>query len=275
LGCRNTGSLNCFKLFRKTKEPSHVISEGPEQVSHIVRVSDAEVQKLLTVKDLIGKFVVDDAGEKFGFVSDISFGTSIPTPTKVNDENAGPLDLPPSPDSKTQSPITLPRTYDTKKEQGSTQGHSIMDEIRLYAYISVGGFLGLGDDLVRVALSELVQDKEKDQLILNGISKSSIKAIAENGRLKYGNLDPLEQSLNNFPYPSESELNGEVTQQVVEALHENKMLPDEVAERITVTTQENNLVLAGNVDSFRLKNLVGRIATENTTLPIKNHIVVK
>jgi hypothetical protein len=146
-----------------------------------------------------------------------------------------------------------------------------------YVFISVGGLMGLGDDIVRVPLSSLSpSEKDRDHLVLMGYSKDRVTAIADQ--------EPIIFSAHDYEYnpyyfygttrAKRVWTDSFDTTAIREALIAEDGLGAANADRIIVGRDGENVILTGSVDTQMQKKEAGDIAKKNTDMPVKNDIEV-
>lgn len=138
----------------------------------VTRVSKDYLDQISTAKNILGSSVYDRAGEKIGDVKDISLGYKLQSVAgSQGDDKSG----------KPSSKNAIDRNKDPEDSNSRyTANENAKNSPETYVFISVGGLMGIGDDVVRVPISSLTRSAEdKNHLVLQGYSKENIVAIAE------------------------------------------------------------------------------------------------
>lgn len=134
-------------------------------VASIQRVKQDDLENRLTAESVIGKDVVDRDGNKIGTIKDIGLASVLPSSLQDATNRTA-----------MSGSSTAPRTSGTSASTGSSMDAS-QGEAKVY--ISVGGFLGMGDDLVAVPASQLRRDStDRDNFRLD-VTQDQIKSIAD------------------------------------------------------------------------------------------------
>ncbi|MDQ8204729.1 BON domain-containing protein [Pelagicoccus sp. SDUM812003] len=139
----------------------------------VARVSEDYLDQISTAKNILGSSVYDGAGEKIGDVKDISLGYKLHSVAGLQgNDKSGKRSSDSAIDSNKNHLEDSNSRYATNENANNRPGS--------YVFISVGGLMGIGDDVVRVPMSSLTRSAEdKDHLVLQGYSKENIVAIAE------------------------------------------------------------------------------------------------
>ncbi|HWL14597.1 MAG TPA: PRC-barrel domain-containing protein [Opitutus sp.] len=133
-------------------------------VASIQRVKQDDLENRLTAESVIGKDVVDRDGNKIGTIKDIGLASVLPSSLQDATNRTA-----------MSGSSTAPRTSGTSASTGS----SMASQGEAKVYISVGGFLGMGDDLVAVPASQLRRDStDRDNFRLD-VTQDQIKSIAD------------------------------------------------------------------------------------------------
>lgn len=146
-----------------------------------------------------------------------------------------------------------------------------------YVFISIGGILGMGDDVVRVPMSSLSRsDTEKDRLILQGYSKDNVVAIAEQDAgifdvndYEYDNDDRYDTSRAKRAWNDSVD-----TTAIREALMAEDGLGRTDAARISVARDGEHIILSGSVKTENQKKKAGEIAMKHSEMTVNNEIKV-
>lgn len=262
-----------------TVEQQQTQGEGPL----LVRVSDEYFQQTRTVNDILTKTVVDSDGEKIGFVSDISIEYRIASSpagdpqkrlsAKRQDKNGG------------DDPIEYARTQKDLQEGRSSGSVPIalsdsgaVRDSTTYAFISVGGFMGIGENTVHVPLAALSFNLEDDHLVLEGYQKSKIMTLAAEKGMnsdKASYRDGVSEEDSGEIRLGKRVLSDEESVSRIEtALKANDTLRTDNKDQIFVKLEGDEMVLWGTVDSEQKKQRAGNIARINTLLEVRNDIRV-
>jgi len=173
----------------------------------IQRLSQREVDGQLTAKALIGKNVYDNAGKRIGEVKDVVLDSSrapqLAGVTSSHRDNSSDTSSSGSTPTSSGSAATTSGGYastsgsssdtsSTRSGSGSRTGSasgdlssassalqgmaSSLSSSGAAAIISSGGFLGMGDNLLRVPLTQLNYDSASDHITLN-ISQEQISSL--------------------------------------------------------------------------------------------------
>lgn len=228
----------------------------------VTRVSKDHLEQITTAKSLFACSIYTATGEKIGEIIDIGLGEKLRSmelnqATSRTDDESSTID---------------------ENEPGNIRAAEEYQNPSPYVFVSVGGLMGLGNDIIRVPLSSLSpSETEKDHLILEGYSKDRVTAIAEQ--------EPVAFSVNDYRYnPYHFYGNTRAkrvwtdsfdTTAVREALIAEDGLGADDADRIIVGRDGENVILTGSVDTQLQKKKAGEIAQENTGMPVKNDIEVR
>jgi hypothetical protein len=175
-------------------------------VAGIDRLTQREVDSQLTAKALIGKNVYDNSGKRVGEVKDIVLDSSrapqlagvVSNRDQDNSSNASSMSNPSSPGAATtnggyastngstsssdtnstrSSGSSATMSSDLSRASSALQGMaSSLTSSGPSAIISSGGFLGMGDNLLRVPLTQLSYDSGSDHITLN-VSQEELSSL--------------------------------------------------------------------------------------------------
>lgn len=146
------------------------------------RVSKDAIDNQVTAKDVIGQAVYGSDGEKLGDISDLTVSSEFQAARMAQAATRADRDTL----GADRTPGTgTGATADTgigaaEREAGDawSAAKSMVGMEEPHAIISVGGVLGVGDDLVAVPLSALEYDSAEERYTLN-VQKSEFVSIAE------------------------------------------------------------------------------------------------
>ncbi len=172
---------------------AHGSASGSAGVGSLQRVTKDSLEHQLTAKGLIGKNVHDSSGEKIGEVEDIVLDAS-----QLSQLASAFMDRDSDRSSATRSTAagasgtyaagaagdgasaTAGRTgsASARSDLGAAASSMISGAMSSgpAAIVSAGGVLGLGQDLIRVPLSQLSYDANEDRVTLN-VSRDQISSI--------------------------------------------------------------------------------------------------
>jgi sporulation protein YlmC with PRC-barrel domain len=154
--------------------------------SQVERISENALGRCVTANHLMGKDVYDNQGKKIGEVKDVVVTGQGSTLSQMNSKKTDSDDL--NSASDTGSAKNLAMANDSGSDMNSSSSsddlnHSSSTTMNAAGgmalpavIISYGGFLGMGNNLLRVPLNQLNYDKQKDRLTLN-VSESEIKNL--------------------------------------------------------------------------------------------------
>ncbi|HWL16737.1 MAG TPA: PRC-barrel domain-containing protein [Opitutus sp.] len=158
------------------------MSDMSSGAASIQTVSQSALDHQLTAKALIGKNVYDSQGKRIGEVKDVVLDSSrTPQLATAFGNREGARDTSSTSGSMNTS-RTSTGTASTTADSNATLGSSIDSAVGSLSgamsggasvVISSGGFLGMGNDLIRVPLTQLNYDSSKDHFTLN-VSQSEI-----------------------------------------------------------------------------------------------------
>lgn len=236
----------------------------------VTRVPEDYLDQITTAKNIIDCSVYDEAGEKIGDVKDISLGFKLHSMAGIqaNDKTDGQTSKYAIGDKKDPDNI-----YNSIGHNASGMANNNPTP---YVFISVGGLMGLGDDVVRVPLRSLSRsDKDKNHLVLQRYSKDKVVAIAK--------LDPKDFDTKDYEYDhvlsatSRSKIvwaDSFDTTNTRKALIAEDRLGATDADRIIVGRDGENVILSGSLNTETQKKKAGDITKKNTEMPVKNQINV-
>ncbi len=201
---RNTTGADRSKTITST---THASASGTAGISSLRRVTKDSLDEQLTAKALIGKDVHDSAGEKIGEVEDIVLDASgVPelasafmnreadrddrsmsrpvdttAPAPTGSASARGVDSYAAGAAGDGASVTARPDTDTGRvDIGSRLGSAVAGAMSggSAAIISAGGLMGLGQDLIRVPLSQLRYNAEEDHVTLD-VSRDQISRITD------------------------------------------------------------------------------------------------
>ncbi len=165
-------------------------SSGSSGITNIQRISQDSLDRQFTAKDLIGKDVYDNRDKKVGEVRDVVLdsagaqqlasalsmkaGHSGAVGSSSGARASGSVGGGTASGSVGMGDTSVSGSVNTRAGDRSSMGStahelasmgSMMSEPA--AVISFGGFMGVGDNLIRVPISQLRYDSSKDHLTLN------------------------------------------------------------------------------------------------------------
>ncbi len=124
----------------------------------VQRVTQDDLEQQATASSIIGKDVVDRDGNKVGTVKDISIASLLPASLHQGTDTAS-------------SEQTIGATIDTALERVTSPSTDVN------VYVSVGGFMGMGNDLIAVPVSRLQSDGDGLKI---DMTQDELKSIADN-----------------------------------------------------------------------------------------------
>jgi len=159
----------------------HGSASGSAGAGSLQRVTKDSLENQLTAKGLIGKNVHDSSGEKIGEVEDIVLAAS-----QLSQLASAFADRDADRSSAVRSTTGVGSTADATRSASvrsdlESQASSMISGAMsggLAAIVSAGGVMGLGQDLIRVPLSQLRYDANEDRVTLD-VSREQIASITE------------------------------------------------------------------------------------------------
>lgn len=150
------------------------------------RVSQDQLDQRLTANSLIGKKIVDRDGNDVGTVKDI--GLAAVLPQHLNETGAATASS-----STDMNRSTTTGTSTTGTSGSSIAGTGSVGSSSEYSnpsmqsgsardvnvYVEVGGFLGMGGDLVAIPASQLQRDASEDDQFKVNLSQDDIQQVAQ------------------------------------------------------------------------------------------------
>lgn len=175
-----------------TMSPSASASLSATASGDIRRINQEQLQSRVTATDVIGKNVVGRNGDKIGDIKDVGFGTALPEnfrqvthkQQQKQQQKQQSTQAQAARTTGVESSTTAATTAGTGSSatRSSTSGmmssSSSAMERELMVYISVGGFMGLGEDLVAVPASQLQYDQQNDRFTIDRTAED-ITRLAE------------------------------------------------------------------------------------------------
>lgn len=203
------------------------------------RVSKDQLQKSFTAQDLIGKEIKDIKGETIGSVSDVSLPELAYIQSAWPEENgASSLSDLPASDSLADAEAPAKETM---------------------VYISVGGLLGIGDDIVAVPAKRISFDHSEKQYFISA-DKQDVVALAKDEPAASQTLYSAKQT-----FVSDVE----AVRSAFKDIEKQAGL-----ENLTIEETDGSIVLSGNVDSESSKRIAEKVARNETDMEIQNNISV-
>lgn len=190
------------------------------------RINQEKLDQQFTAKDLIGATVYDSAGERIGSIADFS---SDSLSTRFQNRSAG------------GSPASA---QDAMALSGPT------------IYISVGGLLGIGDDIVAVPAQSVSFDAENERFTLDA-TKQDVETFAQ--------AEPAEED----EYSAKQSFDSDISS-IESALQQDERLTD-----VSISRKDEKLVLKGSVQSQSDKQRAQSLAESQSDLEIDNKIEIK
>lgn len=217
-GTRDSGTRDSTTSTTPSSSASWSSTAGSSSAQgSIARIKSDAIDRQFTATDLIGKEVYDNGGEKVGEVKDVVLGsaagshlamafasgkddrstsqtgatgstygsTSGSTSSDVSTRSTGSTSTG-TRTAGTASTGTRSTTSGTMDDIGSamkdmgSKAHAAMSGLTAEpaAIVSVGGFMGMGDNLIRVPLSQLNYDSSNERLTI-AMSQNEISSLAE------------------------------------------------------------------------------------------------
>jgi hypothetical protein len=145
----------------------------------IRRVSQDRLDSRLTAKSLIGQKVVDQSGKEIGRVKDIGLSGVLPQDLqKSSADNRSGMGSSPSGSSSDLSSSGSMSATGSSSGMGSDMASAGLSSSRnVPVYVSVGGFLGAGSELVSIPANKLSRDGDNLKVQM---SESQIKSLTSN-----------------------------------------------------------------------------------------------
>jgi len=232
-----------------------------KSTANVQRLSTSELEALNTAKDLIGKSVYDLSGERIGSVIDFSVPQEVTNPYSMRTP-ARPMNAtqekehalaPMGPDAKTPG-MGRPLTDHDHMLIPNTAQH-----FSQRTFISVGGVMGLGDEIISIDNRDLRFDTELDGYVVNQ-NESDLLAMADQ------NMSLPEPQ--NYS-PASQNWNQEVSA-IRTALSSNTDF-----QRVTVTQRGKDLILEGTVKNNETRQRAYELAADATSQKLQNHIRIQ
>lgn len=253
-------------------QKSHKMKQSGGLTGQLRRVSGDSVEREFTASDLIGKGVYDLQGEKIGSISDISVQQSLAQKFSQAAKGKSSRDL---------------ASSDTSKKEKKSASHSMMGDAsakmqsklggdETTVFISVGGLLGFGSDIVSAPASSLSFDQVEDRFTMN-YSKEDVVALAKQKTEEYSSSAPYgtESDASDLDRTmSGSQRWSDDVSGIREALRSDDQISGQ-AEGIIVTLEGDKVHLSGTVSSDKQKKRAETLAKEHTKQDVKNSITVR
>jgi osmotically-inducible protein OsmY len=247
----------------QSNRPSTSADKHKDANADISRVTKDSVKHRFTAKDLIGAAVYDPAGEKIGDVADIDLQGAVPG-TLADAYNMAEMD------GRTTATDTA--SSDASRASGALSRAVSDAKARLgqaTVFLSVGGLLGIGDDLVSIPVSELNYNAASDRFEL-ARAKADIVALAEN---KGSDTYASDSSMPAATRAGKQSFADEATR-VKNALASDPQT-SAFASKVTVTATDDALELRGMVDNKEQQKRLVEAARRATSLDIEDNIEVR
>lgn len=246
--------------------PAPMVGVGPAAETTVRRVDQRELASAFTARDLIGKAVVNYAGERLGTINDVAlspswekrFGT-------VAGDDPGSAAAPASESGEAPRPEAATRGDSEQRVFVSTGG-----------VLGLGGRFGMGADWVSVPADQLLYDRNQDRFILN-LTPARFALVAQ------PRAQPDEAAVTAADAPGASVgpdaglRDGEGgnppdVRRIADALRQDPELRGR--SRIEVFHTGDAIKLTGQVDEPGLIRRAGDVAREHTSLEVRNLVGV-
>jgi hypothetical protein len=242
-----------------TNTPANATKEA---VGTVTRVTKDSVKQRFTAKDLIGAAVYDTAGEKIGDISDIDLQGTVPG-TLASAYNMD--QMADRADRNAQS--TTPSTATDAASRLADRVDSALKHATVF--LSIGGMLGIGDDLVSVPVSQLNYNSASDRFEV-AMAKADIVALAEN---KADETYASDSSTPAATRAGKQSFADEATR-VKSALAADPQT-SAFAQKVTVMAAGDSLEIRGIVDNKEQQKRIVDAARRATSLDIDDKIEVR
>lgn len=143
----------------------------------IRRVSQDRLDSRLTAKSLIGQKVVDQSGKEIGRVKDIGLSGVLPQDLQKSSSRRSGMSS--SGDDMSGSSGSMSSTGGASGMASDTMSSDLSSSRIVPVYVSVGGFLGAGGELVSIPANQLSRDGDNLKIQM---SESQIKSLTSNDR---------------------------------------------------------------------------------------------
>jgi osmotically-inducible protein OsmY len=243
----------------------------------IHRVTQEELKQDLTAKDFIGKSIYDSAGEKLGEILDLHLSIRLAGDAaremSRNDRTSGSSSSgsTTTSGSSSTSRSTTGSAASTAADMADRAGNA-MRHMENVAYVSVGGLLGMGNDVVTVPTSSLQFDAEKDRFTLN-VRKADFVAIAKQEAPAYASSQGTNPSYAGPMHPNTSSAADDAVSMIRSAIQRDSTVGN-LASRINISENDGAIVLSGRVDSQTQKDRLVTLARAATSKPVTDKLTV-
>jgi rRNA processing protein Gar1 len=302
-----TGSVSQFAFGAKDEMKNSSDRDAMDRSSmsatqDVIRVSEDRVDSLTTATDLIGASVYDRDGEKVGTIKDVSFGRNVLSGLSMkNDSWKSDKDSKQSQsmsstkkDRDEDSYASKDSMKDSKKDWNasddrskmSMNDHAMSGRPESVVFISVGGILGIGDDLVQVPASQIGYDSSKKRFVLEGHSVSEVTNIAEADSSRefddsnyYTDTWSGANAYGTYPNTSGSMTArakrdfGNDESMIREAFKKDSKFSS-LSNSIMINQKDDEVVLTGTVKTREEKKRAEELAKQETSLNVVNKIKV-
>ena len=140
------------------------------------RATEVTLDQQVTAKDLIGREVYDRQNDHIGEIVDVALGGVVPVELKhalaKNKDGYAPTQRDAT-DRQHQPEPTKPSDRERDDQPGKERVQAFATST---VFISVGGVLGVGADLVRAPLSALRYDRRHDHIVLD-LSSEELRSV--------------------------------------------------------------------------------------------------
>jgi osmotically-inducible protein OsmY len=228
----------------------------------VSRVTKDSVKHRFTAKDLIGAAVYDTAGEKIGDISDIDLSGAVPG-TLASAFNMDQVADRADRDAQT----TTPSTAAGSSSRLAAGADSALKHATVF--LSIGGMLGIGDDLVSVPVSKLNYNSASDRFEL-AMAKADVVALAE---AKDQQTYATDSSTPAATRAGKQSFADEATR-VKSALAADPQT-SAFAQKVTVMAAGESLEIRGIVDNKEQQKRIVDAARRATSLDIDDKIEVR
>ncbi|MDQ8202812.1 PRC-barrel domain-containing protein [Pelagicoccus sp. SDUM812003] len=218
------------------------------------RESQERLENALTAKDLIGASVLDRSGERIGSIEDIRISSLA---RKLESTGLGTQ----ASSGQASSGTGLEQFVDP--DQGD------------FAYLSVGGLFGIGDDLVKVPLDRLSARTPDGPYVLQGYSRDEVVAFAEGGATET-TVEVIQDEATLYEETSSAAKmvwTEDDVSVIREAFNEDERISG-VASVITIEKRGDNIVISGSVANETEKEVAEELAAQHTDLTVVNALAV-
>ena len=224
------------------------------------RVRESWLENQFTANDLIGQTVKGMDGETLGNITDISLaGISGDLMDEYKEKT----------DQRNQMMDGSDHMKTDRRDHMKMSNESV-------AYISVGGFLGFGDDLVSVPLSALSYNATEECFVLN-VKKADFVALAEQKIPTYADNE-MNRSGSQGTYASASgsakvDWNDE-KKEIHKALSSDSST-SKLASAIQLSMDDDEVIVRGTVPTSQDRKRIIDVVKANSRLEVKDELKVQ